>query len=382
MAPPSFDAAAWAEPLGPAHPALQARALAFLRARAPSILHIGPLPQAAALAEALARCVGGALEVALLATSPADALDAALKQACLTTGRRALLVLDGHGHRGALATTHRTGIAPGIPPSYPIGISPLTTAVSTLPPGDLPALARALDREKPAALVLEAFAISAGVRPLPPGYLREASAACRRAGALLIMDETRTSPARLGAWSFSSLEKVEPDLLVLGEGLGGGIAPVAAALTTSALHLRGFGGAGRSDLHGSTFGGHALSCEAALAVIEEITSCKLAAEAQKRGEELRSALVGTRRLVEIRGRGLLLGIELDRPAGPVREALERAAIRVEVAREAERVLVLAPRLTLSQPEASWLARALREAIEGVLWVSVPSGKMRRSRLGC
>jgi acetylornithine/succinyldiaminopimelate/putrescine aminotransferase len=383
MPPPlPFDAAAWAEPLGPAHPALRSRALSLLGARVPAILHIGPLPQAAALAEALARCVGGSLDVALLATSPADALDAALKQARLTTGRRTLLVQDGHGHRGALAGSRpgegslaasTVAPPPASPPGPSSGFSPsstqegtdaLTMAVTSLPPGDLGALGRALEREKPAALVLEPFAVGAGVRPLPPGYWREARALCRRAGALLISDETRTTPARLGVWSAASLEGVEPDLLVLGEGLGGGVAPVAAALTTGALHRRGFGGPGRSDLHGSTFGGHALACEAALAVLAEIERGGLTRAATARGEQLRGLLAGTRGLVEIRGRGLLLGVEIDRPAAPVQEALAQAKIRVEVAGSGGRVLVLAPRLTLSQDEASWLARALRDAIEG------------------
>jgi putrescine aminotransferase len=350
MASLPFDAAAWAAPLGPAPAGVRARSLAFLRSRAPVILHIGPLPQAAALAEALARCVGGSLEVALLATGPADALDAALKQARLTTGRRGILVLEGHGHRGALEGSHHGGTGA------------LTGLVSTIAAGDTVALERALDREKPAALVLEPFAVAAGVRPLPPGYWRAARDLCRRTGALLIADETRTTPARLGVWSAASEEGVEPDVLVLGEGLGGGVAPVAAALTTAALHRRGFGGPGRSDLHGSTFGGNALSCEAALAVIEEIEERGLARAAVTRGDELRAALAGTRGIVQLRGRGLLLGIELDRPAGPTQEALAQAGIRVAL--EAGRVLVLAPRLTLSQPEGAWLARALRDAIEG------------------
>src|SRR5207244_3366057 len=153
------------------------------------------------------------------------------------------------------------------------------------------------------------------------GRGNEARAArlCRRYGALLVLDEVQTGLGRCGRMFACEEEAVEPDVLLLAKGLSGGIAPISALITRRGLWERAYGTLDRYDLHCSTFGGGAVACAAAIATLEVIRRDGLVEAAARSGgylrEKIAAATAGHPLVREVRGRGLLWGIELDAPAG-------------------------------------------------------------------
>ncbi len=303
-----------AQNLGHAHPRLRQALARALDDELPHVMHVGPAVQAAALGQALATAAGAPLEVALFATSGAEAVEAALKLARAATGRAGFISCTGGFHGTSLGTLSVMGDGRMRGP-----FEPLLAGCEQLPFGDLPALERALNRRKAAAFLVEPIQGEGGVVLPPPGYLASAAALCRRYGTLFVLDEVQTGLGRTGQLFGMTAERVIPDVLVLGKALGGGALPVSAALVSSALHASAYGTAGRFDLHGSTFSGYALGCVAALETLRTIADEGLAENAAARGQqliqELQQRLHGHPFVREVRGRGLLVGIELGPHGG-------------------------------------------------------------------
>jgi putrescine aminotransferase len=182
----------------------------------------------------------------------------------------------------------------------------------------LAALEKALARHRPAAFVVEPIQCEAGVLLPPEGYLRAAQEMCRARGALLVLDEVQTGLGRTGEWFAFKREGFTPDVLCLAKALGGGLVSTGATLTTSTLNERAYGAAHRFDLHGSTYGGNSLACAAALETLALIEEEGLLARSAALGarllEGLRARLRGHPLVRAVRGRGLLVGIELG-PTG-------------------------------------------------------------------
>jgi putrescine aminotransferase len=195
---------------------------------------------------------------------------------------------------------------------------PLLGGCVEIPFGDLPALEKAL-RAKPAAFLVEPIQAEAGVLVPAARYLAEAARLCRKAGTLLVLDEVQTGIGRTGElFAFRAEKDFVPDVLVLGKSLGGSILPVSVAMTTREHQQRAYGTAERFDLHGSTFSGYAIGCRAAIETLKILDEEKLPERARELGEYALGALrrrLGEHPLVrDVRGRGLLIGIELG-PSG-------------------------------------------------------------------
>jgi acetylornithine/N-succinyldiaminopimelate aminotransferase len=236
--------------------------------------------------------------------SGAEANEAALKLTRLT-GRTHLVAAEGsfHGRTiGALALTSKA--------AYREPFEPLPGHVTFVPYGDAAALEAAVTDET-AAVVLEPIQGEAGVVGPPEGYLVDARRITREHDALLWLDEVQTGIGRTGAWFAATTEPgVEPDVVTLAKGLGGGI-PIGACL--------GLGAAGdllRPGNHGTTFGGNPVACAAALAVLDTIEHEDLLARARDLGARLRDGLSHDPRVTGARGRGLLIGLDVtvDAPA--------------------------------------------------------------------
>jgi acetylornithine/N-succinyldiaminopimelate aminotransferase len=236
--------------------------------------------------------------------SGAEANEAALKLTRLT-GRTHLVAAEGSFHgrtMGALAITSKA--------AYREPFEPLPGHVTFVPYGDAAALAAAVTDET-AAVVLEPIQGEAGVVGPPEGYLVDARRITREHDALLWLDEVQTGIGRTGAWFAATTEPgVEPDVVTLAKGLGGGI-PIGACL--------GLGAAGdllRPGNHGTTFGGNPVACAAALAVLDTIEHEDLLARARDLGARLRDGLSHDPRVTGARGRGLLIGLDVtvDAPA--------------------------------------------------------------------
>ena len=256
------------------------------------------------------------------------------------TGRPGFVTAHGafHGRTaGALSLTGQ--------PAKREPFAPLLPSVSYVPYGDTGALRAAITADT-AAVLLEPIQGEGGVVPAPAGYLAAAQRAAREGGALSALDEVQTGIGRTGAWYFYQHDGLQPDVVTLAKGLGGGL-PIGACMA--------FGAA--ADLltpgqHGSTFGGNPISCAAALAVIDTIEAEGLLARARILGQRLATALtaLGHPLVAEVRGRGLLIGLVLTRPlAGPVELALRERGVLVNAV--APDVIRIAPALVLTDAEA-------------------------------
>ncbi|MGK5733609.1 acetylornithine transaminase [Streptomyces sp. URMC 124] len=280
--------------------------------------------------------------------SGAEAVEAAFKIA-RRTGRTHMVTAVGgfHGRTmGALALTGQ--------PAKQDPFLPLPGDVSHVPYGDVAAL-RAAVSERTAAVVLEPVQGENGVVPAPPGYLRAAREITEAAGALLVLDEIQTGMGRTGHWFAhrAAGAEVEPDVVTLAKGLGGGL-PIGATLA--------FGRAAElltPGQHGSTFGGNPVTCAAALAVLATIEADGLLGHVRRVGERLRAGIEATGHplLREVRGAGLLLGVVLTEPvAARAQRAAQEAGFLVNA--PLPDILRLAPPLILSEEQADAFVRAL------------------------
>lgn len=273
--------------------------------------------------------------------SGTESIEAAVKIA-RRTGRPGIVAAEGafHGRStGALALTHKA--------AYREPFEPLLPGVSHVPYGDVAAL-RAAVTSRTGAVVLEPVLGEGGVVPAPPGYLRAAREITAAAGALLVVDEIQTGIGRTGAWFAHQHEDlgggILPDVITMAKGLGGGFPVGAVVATGPAADLLGPGS------HGTTFGGNPPACAAGLAVLHVIERDGLLDNVNRVGDRLRDGLAVRDGVAAVRGRGLLLGVDLGEPvaAGFARVALEAGFIVNAVAPTTVR---LAPPLILTAAQA-------------------------------
>lgn len=259
----------------------------------------------------LASIAPAGTDCVLFANSGAEATEAALKLARLHGRRHLISARNGfHGKTlGALSVTANA--------AYQRPFEPLLPDRSQVPYGEIMPLNDALSADPgKACVILEPIQGEAGVIVPPAGYLAEAARLCREHDALLIIDEIQTGLGRTGEWWASSAEVPEPDMVLVGKGLSGGVVPVAAVLARPAVYAP----FGRDPfLHSSTFAGSPLACAAAAASIRAIARDDIGQRAASLGSrlltEVRRVLAGSPVPAgEARGRGLLIGIDLGSPA--------------------------------------------------------------------
>ncbi|MFJ4679927.1 MULTISPECIES: acetylornithine transaminase [unclassified Kitasatospora] len=286
--------------------------------------------------------------------SGTEANEAAFKISRLT-GRTHLVSLRGafHGRTmGALALTAQ--------PGKQDPFRPLPGDVTHVPLGDVEALRAAVTTDT-AAVFLEPIQGENGAIPLPEGYLKAAREITRATGTLLVLDEIQTGIGRTGHWyAHQATEGVDPDLVTLAKGLGGGL-PIGAVLAFGpAADLLGPGH------HGTTFGGNPVVAAAGLAVLDTIERQGLLEHAAKLGERLRTGIeaIGDPLVDHVRGKGLLLGIVLTAPvAGKVQAAAQEAGFLVNAA-TADAVRLVPP-LVLTEEQADTFLAALPEILRTV-----------------
>ena len=241
-------------------------------------------------------------------------------------------------------------------PQYRAGFGPLTPGFVTVPFGDTRALRRAITPNTCAFLV-EPIQAEAGVLVPPDGFLAEAAEICRSEDVLLVVDEIQTGLGRTGRLFAVDHEDVKPDAMVLGKALSGGYYPVSAALSREDVL-----GVFRPGDHGSTFGGNPLGCAIARTALRVLVEERLAERSAELGTYLLERLLEIRspRVRDVRGRGLLVGIELDEAARPYCEALKEEGVLCKETHDS--VIRIAPPLVIERDELDWAV----ERVERVL----------------
>ena len=316
--------------LGHQHPKI----VRTLQKEAESLLHVSNLyfhPTQGLLAEKLVKVSG--LSRAFFCNSGTEANEAALKFARLKNpGRPEVVALLESFHGRTLGALSLTGHA-----AYRKPFGPLVPKVKFVPPNDIIALRKAVSK-KTAAIFLEPILGEGGVIPLSRSYLQTARRIADAAGTLLVFDEIQCGLGRTGKlFAFQKLG-IKPDMVTLAKPLGGGL-PLGAVLSGPTLN-----GTVKPGHHGTTFGGNPLACLLGLTVLEEIEKKRLLPRIQKLGQWFKQELAQLKRrcpaVTDVRGTGLMWGIELNREATPVVQALLARGFVVGTARE--RVLRLLP----------------------------------------
>jgi len=296
------------------------------------------------------------MEKALPMNTGAEAVETALKavrrwgstQKGIAADCAEVIVCENNFHGRTITVTGFSSEA-----YYRDGYGPFTPGFVTIPFGDAEALERAITPHT-CAFLFEPIQCEAGILIPPPGFLRRAAEICRRERVLMVADEIQTGLGRTGRLLDCQHEDVKPDVLLLGKALSGGVYPVSAVVASAEV-LDVF----RPGSHGSTYGGNPLACAVAREALRVIVDERLAERSADLGawmlEELRR--IRHPHIREIRGRGLLIGIELTVPARSYCERLMELGL---LAKEThKRVIRLAPPLVISRGELAWAVERLR-----------------------
>jgi acetylornithine/N-succinyldiaminopimelate aminotransferase len=345
--------------LGHAHPAL-IRALAEQAARIIHTSNLFRVPEQERAAGKVCELAG--MENAFFANSGSEANEAAIKLARLHGHQRgvenpAIIVMEKAWHGRTLATLSATGSR-----KAQAGFEPLMGGFLRVPYNDMGAIERLADNQSVVAVLLEVLQGEGGIHIASFDYLRKVRELCDRKQWLLMIDEVQSGVGRTGKWFAHQWAGVVPDVMTLAKGLGSGV-PIGACLARGAA-AKVF----KPGNHGSTFGGGPLVSVAALTTLEVIEKEGLLAHAHHMGEVIQNGLkrelAGVAGVKEVRGMGLMIGVELDRPCGDlVRRALA-AGLVMNVT--AERVIRLLPPLVIQEAQAKSLVAILAPLVKAFL----------------
>ncbi len=295
------------------HPRIVSALQDELGRNGPAMLQSHVPELAGELAAALCSRAGGRISKVFFCSSGSEGVEAAIKFARAHTGRDGLVYASKAFHGltcGALSLMDDTFWTKGFGP-----LLPDTTAV---PFGDLDALRQALATKKVAAFIVEPIQGEAGIRVPPPGYLEEAQALCRKYGSLFVLDEVQTGMYRTGRFLAAHHFGVDPDMVILAKALSGGLIPSGALLMSEAVYRSVYDSLTRAIVHTSTYSENGLAMRAGLATLQVLEEESLGDRALERGEflrtRLRDVLANYEMVKEVRGVGLLNGIEFKTPS--------------------------------------------------------------------
>jgi predicted acetylornithine/succinylornithine family transaminase len=342
--------------LGHAHPGVT-RAIEEQAGRLLHVSNLFHVPSQALLGERLSKMTTGGK--VFFCNSGTEANEAAIKLVRKWSrdrygeGRHTIVVLEGSFHGRTYGGLSATG-----QPKFHQGFEPMLPGFATVPFGDIGALGAALDAGA-CAFMVEPIQGESGVRMHPEGYLKEAERLCRKAGALLVADEIQTGMGRTGSFLACREFRVEPDVVTLAKGLANGL-PLGALIAREDV-AAAFG----PGSHGSTFGGNPVCCAASLAVLDALSVPGFSDAVHRSGKWLAGGLrqIQIRRsdVVEVRGMGLMVGMEMKMEAKPIVAKCLEAGLVINAAGNVLRFL---PPLNVTTDEIdralSILAEVLKE----------------------
>ena len=333
--------------LGHAHPAI----VKAVTKQVSVLSHVSNFyahPNAIALAEKLTKMTGDKNAKVFFCQSGAEANEAALKLS-RRTGKVRVVAAQGAFHGRTMGALSLTG-----QPSKREPFLPLIKGVKHVPYGDIDAMRKAITK-KTAMVIIEPIMGEAGVIVPPAEYLQQLRELCDKNGSLLVIDAVQTGMGRTGDWFGYEYSGITPDVITLAKGLGGGLPLGAMIALGKAADLFQPGD------HGSTFGGNPVTTAAGLATIEFIESKKILAKVEKQGAHLMQELALIPGVKEVRGAGLLLGIELESlKASDVSDAMRNAGVLVNAANAT--TIRIAPALIVTDAQINKFISLFRKVI--------------------
>ena len=338
--------------LGHAHP----RLVKAISEQAANLIHTSNLYRVLHQEELADRlCALSGMDKAFFCNSGCEANEAAIKLARMYGHGKGIdvptiIVMEKAFHGRTMATLTASGSR-----KIQAGFEPLLTGFARVPFDDIPAVRHVAEHNKNVVAVLvEVVQGEGGVNVLGADYLAQLRQICDAHGWLLMLDEVQTGIGRTGTWFGFQHSRVLPDVMTLAKGLGAGM-PIGACLARGVA-----ADIFKPGSHGSTFGGNPLACAAALATLEAIEQESLLDNATHMGEYirngLRAALAGIAGVIDIRGEGLMIGVELDRPCTELVAVAREQGVLINVT--ADKVIRLVPPLIYGQPEADTLVAAV------------------------
>ena len=346
--------------LGHGHP----RLVKAIAEQAAAVIHTSNLyrvPRQEELADRLCELSG--MDKVFFCNSGCEANEAAIKLARLYGHGKGIevptiIVMEKAFHGRTMATLTATGSR-----KIQAGFEPLLAGFARVPYNDIEAVRQVAEHNKSVvAVLIEVVQGEGGVNMLAPDYLAEMRRICDAHGWLLMLDEVQTGIGRTGTWFGFQHAGVVPDVMALAKGLGSGM-PIGACLARG-VAAEVF----KPGNHGSTFGGNALACAAALATLDAIESENILENARVRGEAirtgLRAALAGVHGVVDIRGEGMMIGVELDRPCGELVGVARDAGVLINVT--ADKVIRLVPPLIYGDAEVAALVESVSSIVKNYL----------------
>ncbi len=303
--------------VGHNHPHVVASIMQELSSQSPAMLQSNIVEEAGSLASVLCAHAGGQVSKVFFCSSGSEGVEAAIKFARTFTGRTDLVYATGAFHGLTCGALSLMGSD-----FWRESFGPMLSGTHEVPFGNIPALEKVLATKKIAAVFLEPIQAEAGIILPPAGYLAEVQRLCRKHGTLFVLDEVQTGMGRTGTFLAGQRHGVSPDMVVMAKALSGGLIPCAALLMTDAIYKAVFHSLRRAFIHTSTFSENSLAMRAGLATIEALdqkddSGEDLIARGERLGnqfrERLRTALAPYEMVKEIRGQGMLTGIEFQPP---------------------------------------------------------------------
>jgi ornithine--oxo-acid transaminase len=298
-------------------------------------------------------------DMALPMNTGAEAVETALKAARrwgyevkgIAENQAEIIACTGNFHGRTLGAVSLSS-----DPEYKRGFGPLLPGITLIPYGDLEALKAAIT-PRTAAFLMEPIQGEAGILLPPEGFLKAASDLCKEQNVLFIADEIQVGLARTGKLFACDWEEVDPDILILGKALGGGVFPISCIVANSDVL-----GVFNPGSHGSTFGGNPLACAVSLAALEVIEEESLAERSLELGEYFLNKLktISNPIIKEIRGKGLFIGVELTEAARPYCEQLKEAGLLCKETHET--VIRFAPPLIITKEEIDWAFEKIQHVL--------------------
>lgn len=299
-------------------------------------------------------------EMALPMNSGTEAVETALKAARkwgeivkgVPVGKTEIIVANNNFHGRTIAIV---GFSSG--EQYRRGFGPYPAGFRQIPFGDVESLRRAITPNT-AAFLIEPIQGEAGIIVPPEGYLRQAAAICHEQNVLLMVDEIQSGLGRTGKLFAYMHDNITPDVVIIGKALSGGFYPVSAVLSSREIL-----GVFKPGDHGSTFGGNPLACAIARAAIKVIVDEELSARSAQLGEYALDYISNIRspHIVEVRGKGLWIGIELNTEARPFCERLQQRGVLCKETHAS--VIRLAPPLIIDKADLEWGLNQIRAVLE-------------------